>query len=221
MARSFLALWVKPAHWRPALQRVMLHRAAKPLLWAVGLSPALWLLARGLMDALGANPVEHLIRGLGEWSLRWLWLCLAITPLREATGLVALARFRRMLGLLAAGYASLHLLAYAGLELGLDWGELWRDTLKRPFIFVGMLAWALMLPLAFTSMDRVVKAMGALAWKRLHRLVYLVALAALLHFVWMRAGKLRFGEPSLYGGLLALLLGWRVARAWKGRRPAR
>jgi hypothetical protein len=116
------------ARAKTALSHGLMHRAAKPALLALGLSPALWLLARGLMDALGANPVELLIRGLGEWSLRWLWLCLAITPLREATGLVALARFRRMLGLLAAGYASLHLVAYAGLELGLDWAELWHDT---------------------------------------------------------------------------------------------
>ena len=193
----------------------LLHPAAKPLLFLAGLGPLAWLLLAAIQDRLGANPAEAMIRGLGDWSLRLLWLTLAITPLREALGLPALARFRRMLGLFTAFYASLHLLAYGWLDMGLDLGDIAHDIAKRPFILVGFLTWLGLLPLAATSFNRAIKALGAARWQRLHRLVYGLALLALLHFIWMRAGKHNFAEPAVYGLLLAALLGWRLARRWR------
>nr|WP_310737629.1 protein-methionine-sulfoxide reductase heme-binding subunit MsrQ [Mitsuaria sp. WAJ17] len=196
-------------------QHPLLHPAAKPLLFLAGLGPLAWLLLAAIQDRLGANPAEAMIRGLGDWSLRLLWLTLAVTPLREALGLPALARFRRMLGLFTAFYASLHLLAYGWLDMGLDLGEIARDIAKRPFILVGFLCWLGLLPLAATSFNRAIKALGAARWQRLHRLVYGLALLALLHFVWMRAGKHNFAEPAVYGLLLAALLAWRLGRRWR------
>ncbi|HLO92906.1 MAG TPA: protein-methionine-sulfoxide reductase heme-binding subunit MsrQ [Burkholderiaceae bacterium] len=193
-------------------RHLLLHPAVKPLLFLACLGPLAWLFAAAILDRLSANPAEAMIRGLGEWSLRLLWLTLAVTPLREALGLPALARFRRMLGLFTAFYASLHLLAYGWLDMGLDLAEIGRDVAKRPFILVGFLTWLGLLPLAATSFNRAIKALGAARWQRLHRLVYGVALLALLHFVWMRSGKHDFAEPGVYGLLLAVLLGWRLVR---------
>ncbi len=210
----------------------LLHPLAKPLLFLACLGPLTWLLTAAVLDRLGANPAEAMIRGLGDWTLRLLWLTLAVTPLREALGLPALARFRRMLGLFTAFYASLHLLAYGWLDMGLDLDEIARDIAKRPFILVGFLTWLGLLPLAATSFNQAIKALGATRWRALHRLVYGLALLALLHFIWMRAGKHDFAEPLVYGLVLAALLGWRLARsrhrAWasasaagpRGRRAA-
>jgi sulfoxide reductase heme-binding subunit YedZ len=142
--------------------------------------------------------------------LRFLCITLAVTPLRQWTGWTALARFRRMLGLFAAFYAALHFSAYAVFDMGLDLGEIVRDVRKRPFILVGTLAFMLLLPLAATSFDRAVRALGAARWRRLHRLVYVIAGLAILHFFWMRAGKRDFAEVAIYASILGVLLGWRV-----------
>lgn len=197
---------------RRLLTTALLGRAAKPVLFLLCLAPLAWLVYGAAANQLGANPAEALIRRLGDWTLRGLWLTLAITPLRELTGLAALARFRRMLGVFTFVYASLHLLAYGWLDMGLDFGDIARDIAKRPFILMGFTAWALMLPLAATSFNQAIKALGARRWQVLHRAVYAVAVVALLHFIWMRAGKNNFAEPAVYGVLLALLLGWRVVR---------
>ena len=194
-----------------------LHPAAKPLLFLAGLAPLAALIVAAVLDRLGANPAEALIRELGEWALRLLWLTLAITPLRQWLDQPALARFRRMLGLFAAFYASLHLLAYALLDMGLEIDDIARDIVKRPFILMGFVAWLLLLPLVATSFNRAIRALGARRWQLLHRLVYLIAIVALCHFIWMRAGKQRFGDPAIYGGLLALLLGWRLWARLKRR----
>ncbi|WP_202619838.1 ferric reductase-like transmembrane domain-containing protein, partial [Escherichia coli] len=135
---------------KAALTRALLHPAAKPLLFLFCLAPLAWLVYGAAANQLGANPAEALIRRLGDWTLRGLWLTLAITPLRELTGLAALARFRRMLGVFSFGYASLHLLAYGWLDMGLDLADIAADIAKRPFILMGFAAWALMLPLAAT-----------------------------------------------------------------------
>ena len=190
----------------------LLHAAAKPLVFLCALLPLAWLVWGAFTDALGANPAEALIRGLGDWALRLLWLTLAITPLRQGLKLPALARFRRMLGLFAFAYASLHLLAYGWLDMGLEPAEIARDIAKRPFILMGFAAWLLLLPLAATSFNAAIRALGARRWQLLHRLVYALSLIALLHFVWMRAGKHNFAEPAVYGAILALLLGWRLLR---------
>jgi len=196
----------------PSLSSALLSRAAKPALFLLCLAPLAWLVYAAATNQLGANPAEALIRGLGDWTLRGLWLTLAITPLRELTKLAALARFRRMLGVFTFFYASLHLLAYGWLDQGLALDDIAADIAKRPFILMGFTAWALMLPLAATSFNKAIKALGAKRWQTLHKLVYAVSIIALLHFIWMRAGKHNFAEPAVYGVILAALLGWRL---WK------
>jgi sulfoxide reductase heme-binding subunit YedZ len=202
------------------VNRLLLHRAAKPLLLAAALGPFAWLFWGAGAGTLGANPAEALIRGLGDWTLRLLCLTLAVTPLRELTGWHALARLRRMLGLFTFFYGCLHFLAYAWLDMGLDLNTIVADIVKRPFILVGSTALLLMLPLAATSFNGAIKALGAKRWQALHKAVYAVVLLALLHFFWMRAGKLDFGEVAVYAAIVATLLGWRLWHFWQRRRQA-
>jgi len=190
-------------------------RALKPLVLVACLLPLAWLVLGAASNTLGANPAEALIRSTGDWTLRLLCLTLAVTPLRQWTGWHALARLRRMLGLTTFFYAALHALAYAWLDMGLEIREIVRDIPKRPFILVGTCALLLMVPLAATSFDRAVRALGAARWRALHRAVYAVAGLALLHFFWMRAGKNDFAEVAAYAAILGLLLGWRL---WKRAR---
>ena len=170
-------------------------------------------------DQLGANPAEALIRGLGDWSLRFLCLALAVTPVRIHTRTPQLARYRRMLGLFCFFYVCLHLLAYGWLDMGLDVADIGRDILKRPFILVGFTAWLLLLPLALTSTNGAVRRLGGKAWRNLHRLVYVVAPLALLHFFWMRAGKQDFAEVAVYAVILGVLLFDRLSRHFKPKAP--
>jgi sulfoxide reductase heme-binding subunit YedZ len=163
-----------------------------------------------LLDTLGPNPAEALVRGSGDWVLRFLCITLGITPLREVTGVAALARFRRMAGLFAFFYGVIHFLCYAWLDMGWVIGDILRDIPKRPFILVGTLALLLMTPLAATSFNRAIKTLGARRWKALHRLVHATVLLGLLHFFWMRAAKQDFGEWAVYAGIVAVLLGWRL-----------
>jgi len=204
-----------------AKRSLWLHPAAKPALFALCLLPLGWLVGGAFADQLGANPAETLIRSLGDWTLRGLCLTLAITPLRVISGEPALARFRRMLGLFSFFYASLHLLAYGWLDMGLELGEIAHDIAKRPFILMGFTAWLLLVPLAATSFNRAIKALGARRWQALHKLVYLLTLIGLAHFIWMRAGKHNFAEPAVYGLVLAVLLGWRLLKRWPARSLAR
>lgn len=192
------------------------HPLAKLLLFVLCLLPALWLFYGAFTGGLGANPAEALIRGLGDWTLRLLCLVLLITPLRVHTGWAVLARWRRMIGLFVFFYATLHLLAYGWLDMGFELPEIVTDVIKRPFITVGMAAWALLLALAATSFNRAIKALGARRWQALHRLVYAVAVLAVLHFFWMRAGKNDFTEVAVYAAILAPLLGWRIWRRLRG-----
>jgi sulfoxide reductase heme-binding subunit YedZ len=171
--------------------------------------PAIWLISAGFADRLGANPAEALIRGLGDWTLRLLCLTLAVTPVRKAFHWHALARWRRGLGLWTFVYACLHLLAYAWLDMGGVPEDILRDVAQRPFIMVGMLGWALLLPLALTSFNAAIRWLGSERWQLLHRLVYVVAALALLHFFWMRAGKNHFGEVAIYAAILGGLMVWR------------
>jgi sulfoxide reductase heme-binding subunit YedZ len=201
-----------------AVNKRLLHPLAKPLLFVLGLLPFAWLLAGALNNTLGANPAEALIRGTGDWVLRTLVLTLCVTPLRSITGWSALARWRRMLGLFAFFYGCLHFLSYSWLDQGFVLTDIWRDIAKRPFILVGSLALLLMAPLAATSFNRAIKALGAARWQALHKLVYAVVLLGLLHFFWMRAAKHNFAEWSVYAAIVALLLGWRVKQAWAKRR---
>ena len=190
----------------------------RPAWWALlalGLLPLAWLVWRTWTDQLGANPAETLIRATGDWTLRGLCLTLAVTPLRQMLGWPELLRFRRLLGLLTFGYASLHLLGYAWFDMGLVWADIVRDIPKRPFVLVGTLAFVLLLCMAATSWNGAIRRLGARRWQLLHRSVYAVAMLAILQFWWMRAGKQNFGEVWVYGLILAALLGWRLWRRAK------
>ena len=197
---------------RAALGRGLMHPSAKPLVWLLCLLPLAWLVYGAASNNLGANPAEALIRATGDWALRFLCLVLAVTPLRVIAGLPTLARFRRLLGLFMYAYLWLHLLSYAWFDMGLELTDIARDIVKRPFILVGFSAFVLLTPLALTSFNRAIKALGARRWQLLHRAVYLVAGLAVLHFFWMRAGKNDFAEVLVYAAILGALLGWRLWR---------
>lgn len=201
---------------RPAAPRaqrarpLLLHPAAKPLVFALCLLPLAWLVYGAAADLLGANPAEKLIRATGDWTLRFLCITLAVTPLRRWAKQPALARLRRMLGLFTFFYGGLHFLCYGWLDMGFVLNDIVRDIAKRPFILVGFAAFVLLTPLAATSFNRAIKAMGAKRWQMLHKLVYVIAGLGLLHFFWMRAGKNNFNEVFVYVAIVAALLGWRV-----------
>jgi sulfoxide reductase heme-binding subunit YedZ len=202
-----------------ALEPWLLAPGAKAVVALLCLLPFAGLFHGAWFDQLGANPAETLIRSTGDWTLRFLCLVLLVTPLREWTGLPALLRFRRMLGLFAFFYLCLHFLAYGWLDKGLDLGEILKDIAKRPFILVGSLALLLMLPLAATSFNRAIRALGARRWQGLHRAVYAIVLLGLLHFFWMRSGKNDHAEVLVYGLVIAALLGWRLWRRLRRPRP--
>ena len=195
--------------------KTLVHLAALTplaiLLWQT------WTVAQG-SNALGADPVAEIEHRLGLWALRFLMLTLAITPLRQLTGWNVLVRFRRMLGLYAFTYASLHFATYLGLDLRGYWMQVFEDITKRPYITVGFLAWLLLVPLAITSTTRWIKRLGR-NWGRLHKLVYVIAVLAVLHFWWLVKSDIR--EPAIYAGIAALLLGWRAWKALRTRANAR
>ena len=204
----------------PAPQRarpLLMHAAVKPVVFALCLLPLAWLVYGIFANTLGTNPAEKLIRATGDWTLRFLCITLAVTPVRTIFKQPALARLRRMLGLFAFFYASLHFLCYSWLDMGLVWTDIVRDIAKRPFILVGTSALLLMTPLALTSFNRAIKTLGAARWQLLHRAVYAVVLLGLLHFFWMRAAKSNFNEVAIYAVVIAMLLGWRLARRLKPR----
>lgn len=206
---------------RRAASRARLWPIRPGLLYLVGIVPAVWALWLGVTDRLGADPVKALEHVLGLWALRFLLASLAVTPLRRLLGL-DLLRYRRALGLLAFAYATLHLLTYAALDQGLAMAAIWADIVKRWYITVGMLAYLALLPLALTSNRFSIRRLGA-AWGRLHRLAYLAAAAAPLHFAL--SVKSWPPEPLVYAGIAALLLGYRLVAALRrrrlaGRRPA-
>ena len=179
-----------------------------------------WLLFGAITGQLGPNPAEALVRSSGDWTLRFLCVALAVTPVRLSLGLAPLARLRRMLGLFVFFYAVLHFLAYSWLDKGMEFPEIAVDIAKRPFILVGFVSLLLLSVLAATSWNGAVRRLGALRWQRLHRAVYLIAGLAILHFFWMRAAKNNFAEVAVYGAILGVLLGWRVLHRWRNRQSA-
>jgi sulfoxide reductase heme-binding subunit YedZ len=199
------------------VRKRLLSPWAKPLLMLLLALPAVWLIYAAFNDLLGANPAEALTRQTGDWTLRGLCVVLAITPLREITGTPALLRFRRTLGVSTFIYACLHMLCYAWFDQGLAFDDIWRDILKRPFIWLGFGGLLAMLPLALTSFNAAIRWMGVKRWQTLHRLVYAVAVLAVLHFFWMRAGKNDFTEVLVYAAVLGSLLAWRIWNRWKPR----
>lgn len=200
-----------------ATNQLLASPAAKSIVFVLALLPAAWLVWGAVANTLGANPAEALIRATGDWTLRFLCLTLAVTPLRQATGWHALARLRRLLGLFTFFYGVVHFLCFAWLDMGFDVDAIVHDIGKRPFILVGTAALLTMLPLAATSFNAAIKALGARRWQALHRAVYATAGLALLHFFWMRSGKHDYAEVAVYAAILGVLLGWRV---WRRLRPA-
>jgi sulfoxide reductase heme-binding subunit YedZ len=187
---------------------------AKVVIHGLALLPALWIgwKIREVAltgSGLGADPVAEIEHFLGLWALRFLMIALSITPLRQLTGQSVLLRFRRMLGLYAFFYATLHLSAYLVLDLRGYWTTIFEEIAKRPYITVGFTAWLLLLPLAITSTKGWIKRLGR-NWVRLHKLVYAVGVLAVLHFWWLVKSDIR--EPALYAAILTVLLGY---RAWK------
>ncbi|MFM7485196.1 MAG: sulfite oxidase heme-binding subunit YedZ [Burkholderiaceae bacterium] len=184
----------------------------KRAVFVVALLPLITYLWLAIHQALGANPIEALTRASGDWTLYFLCLTLAMTPLRRITKQNWLQALRRMLGLFTFFYACLHLITFIWFDHFFDTVEIWRDVWKRPFITVGFAAFLLLIPLAVTSTHAMQRRLGR-HWSRLHRLVYAVALLALLHFWWMRSGKQNFGEPLLLTVIILILLTARVASA--------
>ena len=196
----------------PSTFRDLNRRALKPVVFILCLMPLAWLLTQGLTGGLGANPIEALIRGLGDWALRFLLIVLAVTPVRIVTGWLPIARLRRMLGLFAFFYVTLHVLSYVGLDHLFNLSVLWEDVVKRIYITFGMAALLMLIPLAVTSTDKMVKRLGGVAWRRLHRIVYVAAVAAVIHyFLMIKAG---YNEPMIYAAILALLFGVRLYKKW-------
>ena len=175
----------------------------KPLLFTLCLLPTALLGWQFYADELGANPIEALTRGTGEWTLRLLLITLLMTPLKRITGWYWPIRVRRMLGLFAFYYACVHLMTYLWLDQFFDWDEIWLDILDRPFITVGMLGFVLLVPLALTS-NRYAVRRFARNWKRLHRLAYVIPPLGVLHFWWLVKADIR--EPAIYAVLLGALL---------------
>ena len=191
------------------IPEVFFSRLFKPVLFILLLMPAIYYGWGIWQDRLGANPLEAVIRGLGDWGLRILLTTLLISPLRRLLNWAQLLRLRRMLGLYAYFYVVLHLIGYLWFDQFFDWEEIWFDILERPFITVGMGTVILLTPLAVTSTKGMIRRLGK-NWKRLHTLVYPISMLAVLHFWWMV--KLDVTEPAIYAVILAVLLGERLYR---------
>lgn len=189
----------------------------KLIVFVAALTPLARLFMLGFTDGLGANPIEFITRSTGTWTLVLLLVTLAVTPVRVLAGWGWLAPLRRMLGLYTFFYASLHLATFVWFEHWFDLAAMAADVIKRPFVTAGMTAFALLIPLAVTSTNTMMRRLGR-RWQALHRLVYAVAILGILHFWWIRAGKNNFADPSIYGAVTAVLLGFRVLQYVRRRR---
>jgi sulfoxide reductase heme-binding subunit YedZ len=186
-------------------------RWAKIVVFAASLAPILWLAWRAWTNDLSANPIEFITRDTGSWTIRFIVLTLAVTPLRKLLGVPDLIRFRRMIGLFAFFYGTLHFLTYIWLDKFFDVGEMLRDVVKRPFITAGFTAFVLMIPLAITSTSGWIRRMGGKRWQLLHRLVYLSGIAGVVHYYWLVKSNIR--EPLFYASMVGILLFYRAAVA--------
>jgi sulfoxide reductase heme-binding subunit YedZ len=180
----------------------------KPALFVIALVPLAILIYKIVGNDLGANPVESINRFTGDWVLRFLLLTLAVTPLRRLSGWNGLLRYRRMLGLFAFFYAGLHFLSYAWLDQYFVFPDIVKDVAKRPYITVGFACFLMLIPLAATSTNGMIRRLGARRWQQLHRLIYLIGIGGIVHFLWLVKSDLT--QPLIYGAILAALLGFRV-----------
>ncbi len=184
-------------------------------LFALGLLPFVRLVVAVFTDQLGANPVEFITRNTGDWTLYLLCLTLAMTPLRRLTGWNWLIKLRRMVGLFAFFYVTLHFITFLWFDHAFDLVAMFKDVVKRPFITVGFAAFILLVPLALTSTNAMVKRLGGKRWQWLHRLIYVIVPLGVLHFWWMKAAKNNLFQPLLFALLVAVLLGMRIV--WRRR----
>jgi len=181
----------------------------------MALVPFIRLIIGGFTDDLGANPIEKITRSTGYWALTFIMLGLSITPLRKLSGWLWLTRIRRMLGLVAFFYACLHLLTYLVLDQFFDWDSIIKDIIKRPYITVGFPTFLLMIPLAVTSNNALIKKLGGKRWRQLHRLVYVIAIGGVVHYWWLV--KKDLSNPILFAGILSVLLAFRLFSWWRDR----
>ncbi|MFN0305844.1 MAG: sulfite oxidase heme-binding subunit YedZ [Burkholderiales bacterium] len=203
-----------------ALADISTHAVARIriFVFALALLPLFRLIAGAPLEWLGANPIEFITRSTGTWTLVFLLITLGVTPLRRLTGWAWMLRFRRMLGLFAFFYGVLHFTTYIWLDQFFDAEEIVKDIIKRPFITIGFTAFLLMIPLAVTSTSTMVRRLGGRRWRQLHRLVYVLAVCAVVHYWWLVKRDLT--EPILYALVLAILLGARVHWILAERRRA-
>jgi methionine sulfoxide reductase heme-binding subunit len=199
-----------PAARRPAPAGARWIAPAKIAVFIAAWYPLARLVFFGVTDRLGANPIDFITRSTGLWTLVFLCITLAVTPLRRLTGVNALVRFRRMLGLYAFFYATLHFTTYVWFDKWFDVAAMLKDIGKRPFITVGFAAFVLLIPLAATSTQAMARKLGR-HWQQLHRAIYAIGMLAILHFWWMKAGKHDLILPKIYGAIVITLLGWRLA----------
>ena len=191
----------------------------KTILFILALLPLARLVLFTLTDRLGANPIEFITRNTGDWTLYFLCFTLAITPLRRITGWNWVLKLRRMLGLFAFFYVSLHFMTFFWFDHFFDLAEMWKDVLKRPFITVGFSAFVLLIPLALTSTNGMVRRLGGKRWQWLHRLMYLIVPLGVLHFWWMKAGKNLLAQPILFATIVSMLLLFRIWHKNKIKKP--
>ena len=190
------------------------RRVLKPAVFAAALAPFLWLVWRGLVGELSVNPIEDITHTTGRWALRLLVVTLGVTPLRRLTGWQAAIRFRRMLGLFAFFYATLHFLTYVVLDQFFGWEFILADIAKRPYITMGFTAFVLMIPLALTSTAGMVRRLGGRRWSLLHRLIYASAICGVVHYLWKVKADTR--DPLAYAAVVLVLLSVRVWYAARG-----
>ncbi len=199
-------------------QTQTVRRVIKPVVFLACLGPFAWLVYGAFTDGLGVNPVEMITNTTGIWTLRFIALSLAITPLRWLTTWNPVILLRRMLGLFGFFYGTLHFMTYFILDQSLMFGGLWDDVVKRPYITVGFTAFVLLIPLAFTSTQGWIRRLGGRRWNLLHRLVYISAMLGVLHYWWKV--KVDVSSPALYATIMAVLLGARVLRSLQHRNAA-
>jgi len=202
------------------LNRVLNSKWTKLAVFLVCLVPLANLIWRAVHQDLTANPIEFITHRTGDWTLRFVVITLAITPLRKIPHLGPLIRFRRMLGLFAFFYGCLHFGTWIGLDKFFDWAEMWKDVQKRRFITVGFTGFILLIPLAITSTAGWIRRLGGRRWQLLHRAIYLTAMAGVIHYYWLVKSDVR--KPLQYASLVGILLAWRLG-AWlvaRRRRPS-
>jgi len=198
------------------LNSILTSKWTKVVVFVACLAPVVMLVWRGFHNDLTADPIAFITHRTGDWTLRFLVITLAITPLRKILHLPQLIRFRRMLGLFAFFYVCLHFTIWIWLDKQFVWSEMWKDVEKRRFITVGLTGFVLLIPLAITSTAGWIRRLGGKRWQKLHRLIYITAVVGVIHYYWLVKSDVR--KPLYYGSLVGILLAWRVGTWLIGRR---